>query len=723
MEPRPSPFASGICCPRGLKDEAATTRRARGARQGGDPGPGAESTGAEQDPPDLGTSPQARPALSPPLLLIRLGHAPSLAVRARPWRSRGWSRSPSGGREPVTAEAVLRELRLFELRCQGEEVPDKLVELCLTHGLGPVALANELLAFVTSKDFDLQLTPEALDAFEHEVLAKRGSRGRRGRDERRGLLHDIHSLQELLSEEQEDELLDAYTTPSKGSQKRSNSTPETPRPKRAPSSRSPYGLFSPGSFSPSVTPSQKYSSRGGRGEVVASFGSAQGPAWSGRGGCSVRLFGQPEQNLSKPYKFMFQKALDVREVLAGRVEELGEVLRRHHGLDGFSSTALPAQEPVTVLGQISCDGNGKLNPKSVLLVGDREHSGGAQVPLDLSELPEYSLFPGQVVALEGTNSTGRRMVVSKLYEGVPLPFHTPTEPMAEQRMVLVACGPFTPSDGVAFEPLSDLLEVVARDRPDVCVLLGPFLDAKHEQVESCQLLGSFSDVFRLCLRTIIEGTRSAGSQLVLVPSLRDVSHDFVYPQPPFPFPDLPKEDRARVLLVPEPCTLDIDGVIFGLTSTDLLFHMGAEEISSSSGISDRFTRILRHILTQRSFYPLYPPSEELNVDFEALAAFAALPVTPDVLVTPSELRFFIKDVLGCVCINPGRLTKGRAGGTYGRLLLQRDRAGDKTSDSSGDIPGENPGDKTRNGPGDNPGDNPRDTPRSSPCVAAQVVKI
>ncbi|NXH37582.1 DPOA2 polymerase, partial [Dicaeum eximium] len=204
-----------------------------------------------------------------------------------------------------------------------------------------------------------------------------------------------------------------------GSQKRSNSTPETPRPKRAPPSRSPYGLFSPGSFSPSVTPSQKYSSRGGRGEVVASFGSSV-PAWSGGGGgCSVRVFGCPEQSLSKPYKFMFQKALDVREVLAERVEELGEVLRRHHGLDGFSSAALPAQEPVTVLGQISCDGNGKLNPKSVLLVGDREHSGGAQVPLDLSELPEYSLFPGQVVALEGTNSTGRRMVVSKLYEVTP----------------------------------------------------------------------------------------------------------------------------------------------------------------------------------------------------------------------------------------------------------------------------------------------------------------
>ncbi|KAM4880108.1 DNA polymerase alpha subunit B [Sylvia borin] len=633
---------------------------------------------------------------------------------------------PERGREPVTAEAVLRELRLFELRCEGEEVPDKLVELCLSHGLGPVALANELLAFVTSKDLEPQLTPEGLDAFEHEVLARRG---RRGRDERRGIPYDIHSLQELLHEEQEDELLDAYSTPCKGAQKRSSSTPETPRPKRVPSSRSPYGLFSPGSFSPSVTPSQKYSSRGGRGEVVASLGSS-GCAWAGGGGGSVRLFGSPEQHLSKPYKFMFQRALDAREALATRVEELGEVLRRHHGLT-FSPTSLPAQEAVAVLGQVCCDGNGRLNGSSVLLLGDREHSGGVPVPLDLSELPHYSLFPGQVVALEGTNSTGRRMVVTRLYEGVPLPFHTPTEPMAGQRMVLVACGPFTPSDSVTFEPLSDLLEVVARDRPDVCILFGPFLDAQHEQVESCQLLGSFCDVFRLCLSTIIEGTRSSGCQLVLVPSLRDVTHEFVYPQPPFSFPELPKEDRSRVLLVPEPCILDVDGVVLGLTSTDLLLHMGAEEISSSSGISDRFTRILQHVLTQRSLYPLYPPPEGLPLELEALAAFAALPVTPDVLLTPSELRFFVKDVLGCVCMNPGRLTKGRTGGTYGRLLLRRDRNGDRNGDSNGDRGGDSPGDRNGDRDGDNPednpgdktGDSPRDTPRISPCVAAQVVRI
>ena len=51
---------------------------------------------------------------------------------------------------------------------------------------------------------------------------------------------------------------------------------------------------------------------------------------------------------------------------------------------------------------------------------------------------------------------------------------------------------------------------------------------------------------------------------------------------------------------------------------------------------------------------------------------------------------FPQDVLGCVCINPGRLTKGQVGGTYGRLYVQRE-----------DAEGE----------------------RKSPCVAAQVVKI
>lgn len=57
--------------------------------------------------------------------------------------------------------------------------------------------------------------------------------------------------------------------------------------------------------------------------------------------------------------------------------------------------SLSLQDRITVLGQICCDSNGKLNAQSVLLEAGPEQ-GGQQVPVDLSELKDYSLFPGQV---------------------------------------------------------------------------------------------------------------------------------------------------------------------------------------------------------------------------------------------------------------------------------------------------------------------------------------
>ena len=48
------------------------------------------------------------------------------------------------------------------------------------------------------------------------------------------------------------------------------------------------------------------------------------------------------------------------------------------------------------MGRIVCDSEGHLNAKSVLLEGTLQHSAGHSVKLDLSQLPAYRLFPGQV---------------------------------------------------------------------------------------------------------------------------------------------------------------------------------------------------------------------------------------------------------------------------------------------------------------------------------------
>ena len=52
---------------------------------------------------------------------------------------------------------------------------------------------------------------------------------------------------------------------------------------------------------------------------------------------------------------------------------------------------------MSVIGRICCDSNGKLNSQSVILEGSQELTSGQQIKLDLSELHQFALFPGQVM--------------------------------------------------------------------------------------------------------------------------------------------------------------------------------------------------------------------------------------------------------------------------------------------------------------------------------------
>ena len=54
------------------------------------------------------------------------------------------------------------------------------------------------------------------------------------------------------------------------------------------------------------------------------------------------------------------------------------------------------QDVVQVTGRVACDSHGKLNSQSVVLEGSRVTSSGHTIPVDLSELKQYALFPGQV---------------------------------------------------------------------------------------------------------------------------------------------------------------------------------------------------------------------------------------------------------------------------------------------------------------------------------------
>ncbi|CAB1103712.1 unnamed protein product [Ectocarpus sp. CCAP 1310/34] len=479
-----------------------------------------------------------------------------------------------------------------------------------------------------------------------------------------------------------------------------------------------------------------YSSRKNAGQKTASFNPALGlrglsvapsPRQAGTR-CDVVVdgaVGAPER-----YRYMYTPLDERAAALEKGLVALQDQMERRLGLTEITPVGVPRQEQVVAVGRVCCESTeGKINRASILLEGSRRDSSGQRVHLDLRELQTFALFPGQVVAVQGVNGSGGRMVARGIIDGVPrpLPSSRPSDLLRAQHgaelgggkalSIFAAAGPFTTSDSLVYEPLNDLLGAVRAARPDVVVLMGPFVDAEHPKVASgdatieCVDGGSesvdFETLFRLRLSekldTLFADDRDLPTQFVLVPSLRDVFHEFVYPQPPFhdrveggvelgvgAYPeermfvlDVPKTGarttsggggaaarHKRVHLAPNPAWLRVNEVMIGVSSTDALFDLSGEEVSAGGKGTNRLARLAGHLLQQQSFYPLFPPPAGSAAQLDMRHAHRwGMPATPDVLLVPSRLAQFARQVQGCLCVNPGQLSKGMGGGTYAELAV------------------------------------------------------
>ena len=316
------------------------------------------------------------------------------------------------------------------------------------------------------------------------------------------------------------------------------------------------------------------------------------------------------------------------------------------------------------------------------------------------------------------------MVAKKVCEGVmkPLPKSTAGSMLDTQHgeagqdgkplKVFCAAGPFTTTQDFDFAPMSDLLHVVKRLRPDVVVLVGPFVPAEHpmaregnvclESEDGEKLTVTFENIFSEKFAKLLEDTYldepGLHTQFVLVPSLEDAFHDNVYPQAPFADRvveggqdmDIPGAEgiqagglglnyvesagrdgsdpeawSRRVHCVSNPATFKINGVVFGVTSSDPIFSLTTSDCSA--GIN-RMQRMAQHLVQQQSYYPVFPPPKRSNLDLRHLDK-VAMPVTPDVLLVPSKLAPFVKDVLGSVVVNPQQLSRGSTGGTFANITI------------------------------------------------------
>ncbi|SAM81882.1 related to DNA polymerase alpha 70 kDa subunit [Ustilago bromivora] len=320
-----------------------------------------------------------------------------------------------------------------------------------------------------------------------------------------------------------------------------------------------------------------------------------------------------------------------------------------------------------------------------------------------------SLFPGQIVMCRGINAGAEKFAVSEIYFPPPLPLavhtvdeardhsYSPVKLNAKALNIVAAAGPFTGEEGLEFEGwhrLMDELEAGGlpfpdgsqerRGVPDTLILTGPFISSTHPRLPfSGELPGElFARHFSSRLITLT--TKYPATMVVLIPSTDDILNlHSAYPQPSFSKEDtsqwgLPK----RVRCLPNPSVFYVNELVLGTTTADSLGDLKSEEfvtriessphrnpnppIAVAEAVAGKNkepnTRYSRSIISQRSFYPLFPPSTSSNLAYDTshshLLNFPA--VTPDLLILPSGkiTKPFIRVVNSATVIQPGSVAKG-----------------------------------------------------------------
>ena len=379
------------------------------------------------------------------------------------------------------------------------------------------------------------------------------------------------------------------------------------------------------------------------------------------------------------YRPMSMRLSDSSEVLDERIDDFTSLIQKHHGLEdsAFGNAASQSTNEIVAVGRIASDtSEGKLNSSSLVLEMSRRMGAGLRAPLKVDTLRSYQFFPGQIVAVRGTNASGLYFTVKELLTvpQLPMPVSAPAvidtineklgvsdDSQPSPLNVMYASGPYTADDNLDFEPLQALCTKAAEDMVDALIMTGPFLDVEHPMLAAgdfdlpdVKVLDndtSMAALFRLWISAPIQRLCSAlpSVTVIMVPNVRDaISKHVAWPQEQITNKKelgLPK----AVKLLPNPCFISLNESVLAISTQDVMYELSREQLSHGPELPDLLTRLPGYVIEQRHFFPLFPPMGRGGanktgacLDLGYLKLGEWLNVKPDVLLLPSLLTPSVK---------------------------------------------------------------------------------
>jgi DNA polymerase alpha subunit B len=410
----------------------------------------------------------------------------------------------------------------------------------------------------------------------------------------------------------------------------------------------------------------------------------------------------------KKYSFrtMRQKLLETADVLDEQIDSFAQIVQSHYGFQpsDLTNPSIISQNEIIAVGRIVPDNpqyrdTDTLNEQSLALECSRLGGIGKRVPLDLTSLTKFALFPGQIVCVKGKNPSGEVFKVSEVVElpylGAPI---TPGDELKQYKDVKlnVISGPYTGMNDLDFAPLEELVQRINNEyKPHVVIMFGPFVDITHPLISQGVDLEVQQDdkkvkpqtldgVFKVIVSPILKKINPL-TQVVLIPSLKDaVSKHAAYPQDSFDRKQLQLGKNFKCFT--NPSMFQVNEINIGVSNNDIFRDL--KDVSKGDlAMENRFERISNHVIEQRRFYPLFPgvtktkktkvngedfeeilPGSNLDIPFLGLTEFND--IIPDILIIPSELRFFAKIVKNVLIINPGSLMKFNSRGSIVNISIK-----------------------------------------------------
>lgn len=323
-------------------------------------------------------------------------------------------------------------------------------------------------------------------------------------------------------------------------------------------------------------------------------------------------------------EYFYLKNTDMRNYLTERLIFMEGLFLELLKKDKFDSIYSKNPNPFLTFGAITSIRGEKLTANTIYIQNplfETNNNIDTLVKCNLNELEQFSIFNGQIVALN-CSYKNNSLIIHNLY---PFPLLEVNSRKKNNLDIVIAKGYFN----------SEYIDQLILLNPNVIILMGPF--------QTISAFKSFVNLLKEKLETI------KYIKVILIPSLEDKEFIGIFPQ-------MEKTIFSeQIICTRNPSSIIINNHLLAFNNCDILSDIENYEYTKINELcndkfinSSKIDRLCHHLLFQCSFLPTIP-----SQFYVAYSKTLNILQIPDIYVISSKFDIFIKDIGPSKIINIG----------------------------------------------------------------------